>query len=136
MYIPWFTVSFLLKEWKTFGIQTYKLLKYLKTLKHSTVLLFLFVAMETVIVPYDAQGPVTFPSHTDGPLSSSNWTSSGKQYIILPKALFSRKNNSSASGKLYIFTCGFVKRQIDHLVVFQKNFLPCSFSMTGGLIPL
>ena len=55
--------------------------------------------METLLVTSDAQGPVTFPSYSDGPLSSPNWTNCGKQYITLPASLFSDDNSLSTNGK-------------------------------------
>lgn len=57
--------------------------------------------METKLVPVNVQGPLVFPSHsdyTDGFLSSPVWTKSGKQFITLPKELFSRDKHPSTNG--------------------------------------
>lgn len=55
--------------------------------------------MDTLLVTSDAQGPVTFPSYSDGLLSSPIWTNGGKQYITLPASLFSYDNSLSTNGR-------------------------------------
>lgn len=55
--------------------------------------------METLLVTSDAQGPVTFPSYSDDPLSSPIWTNCGKQYITLPASLFGDDHSLSTNGK-------------------------------------
>lgn len=57
------------------------------------------VAMETKLVPNTVQGPLVFPSYSDGSLSSPMWTKSGKQYITLPKEIFNGESSSSTNGK-------------------------------------
>ncbi|KAJ7360286.1 Adhesion G protein-coupled receptor L3 [Desmophyllum pertusum] len=56
------------------------------------------IAMETKLVPNTVQGPLVFPSYSDGSLSSPMWTKSGKQYITLPKEIFNGESSSSTNG--------------------------------------
>ncbi|KAL9989371.1 hypothetical protein ACROYT_G003913 [Oculina patagonica] len=56
------------------------------------------IAMEAIVVPNNIQGPVVFPSYSDGPLSSPVWTKNGKQRITLPKEIFSLKGSLSING--------------------------------------
>lgn len=95
-----------------------------------------FIAMETQLVASNAQGPVIFPSHSDGPLSSPIWTDGGKQYITLPKALFIGKGTSSNNGKQawLILARNCEKQKQYKLNLNQVNLLKCQRYLKHGVL--